>query len=296
VGCLQTTLSPAGPYDLRLVTAGASDATRRVRDGVFTTVFETASGPAYAAVSQRSDGRLRVGLTAACDKEALEQLRFVLSVDDDHTEFLRRFANDPLIGVATRLRRGLRPLRTATVVHALLRALSGQLIAAQEARRIESRVIRNISRQHGDFWLPPTREALSGTTPAALARLGLISKKGSAAVRLSRSFDLERLHSAPTSAVVARICRERTLGPWSAGVICLQGLGRREHGLVGDLGLIKLCSARLGREATQDDTAELLEPYGEWAGYASMYIKASGKVTSAPVSALARQRPGTHAA
>ena len=57
---------------------------------------------------------------------------------------------------------------------------------------------------------------------------------------------------------VRRIVEERTLGPWSAGVICLHGLGRYEHGLVGDLGLMKLCTPLLGRPATSEDTAELL--------------------------------------
>jgi 3-methyladenine DNA glycosylase/8-oxoguanine DNA glycosylase len=68
---------------------------------------------------------------------------------------------------------------------------------------------------------------------------------------------------------VRRVCREPNLGPWTAGVICLQGLGRHEHGLVGDLGLIRLCGHLLGRPATPEDTAALLEPWGEWAGLAS---------------------------
>jgi 3-methyladenine DNA glycosylase/8-oxoguanine DNA glycosylase len=59
-------------------------------------------------------------------------------------------------------------------------------------------------------------------------------------------------------------------------MICLYGLGRYEHGLVGDLGLIKLCRRLLGREATAEDTAELLVPYGEWAGLASVYLLAGG--------------------
>ena len=52
--------------------------------------------------------------------------------------------------------------------------------------------------------------------------------------------------------------------PWSAGVICLQGLGRYERGLVGDLGLIKLVAALRGRQADAAETEELLEPYAEW--------------------------------
>ena len=57
-------------------------------------------------------------------------------------------------------------------------------------------------------------------------------------------------------------------------MICLKGLGRYERGLVGDLGLIKLAAALRRRWATAEDTRELLEPYGEWAGLASVYLLA----------------------
>ena len=92
------------------------------------------------------------------------------------------------------------------------------------------------------------------------------------------------------SAAAARIERERGLGPWSAGVISLYGLGRFERGLVGDLGLIKLCAALRGRWATAEDTRELLEPYGEWAGLASVYLLAG-----VPARSENRLRPSVQA-
>jgi 3-methyladenine DNA glycosylase/8-oxoguanine DNA glycosylase len=104
-------------------------------------------------------------------------------------------------------------------------------------------------------------------------------------VRICGSLDLERLHGVPTAAAARRLERERGLGPWSAGVVCLEGLGRREQGLVGDLGLIKLVSALRGRWADAAETAELLEPYGEWAGYASVYLLAGWARGLVPVSA-----------
>ena len=76
----------------------------------------------------------------------------------------------------------------------------------------------------------------------------------------------------PTEAVARRLERERGLGPWSVGVVCLQGLGRFDAGLVGDLGLVKLLRSLRGRPVETQETAELLEPYGEWAGLASIYL------------------------
>ena len=69
-----------------------------------------------------------------------------------------------------------------------------------------------------------------------------------------------------------RLLRERGLGPWSVGVVFLEGLGRYDRGLVADLGLVKLLSALRGRWVEGWETAELLEPYGEWAGLASIYL------------------------
>ena len=282
----RTTFRPAGPYDLRLVAGGASDPTRRFRDGVFECVYETATGPSHARVWQVRGGELRVVVEAEEPERALDKLRFVLAIEDDHTPFLRRFARDPLIGEATRRRQGMRPLRTATVTHALLKGLSGQLIAARDARRIAAGVIRLLGRPHAGLVLPPQRADVATQSPAQLARHDLVARKAVALVRISRSLDLERLHDVPTEAAVRRLCRERTIGPWTAGVVCLQGLGRSEHGLVGDLALIKLCSVLLGRKATAEDTGDLLARYGEWAGYAGMYLMASGLVPPAPSSAL----------
>ena len=55
-------------------------------------------------------------------------------------------------------------------------------------------------------------------------------------------------------------------------MVCLEGLGRYERGLVGDLGLVKLLSRSARPLGRGDETAELLEPYGEWAGLAGLYL------------------------
>jgi len=170
--------------------------------------------------------------------------------------------------------RGYRPVRTATVAQALLRAVCGQLIDSKTARSLERRVIRALAPPDEDgLCEPPSCGTLGAAAPFELRRLGLHERRGATVVRLCRGLDLERLHDLPTDAVVRRIERERGLGPWSAGVVCLEGLGRFEQGLVGDLGLIKLLRALRGRHVIEGwETAELLEPYGEWAGLASVYL------------------------
>ena len=258
-----------------------SDATRFLRDGILTLAYEAGGAPALARVVQKPDGRLDASIESAEPDEALTRLRFVLAADDDHTEFLRRFRDDQLIGRAVKSLAGMRPIRTATVVHSLLKAVCGQLIEARAARLLEARLVRLSSPEHEGLRLPPGRETFQRFTRADLARHGLVSRKGSALVRVTKELDLERLHGVSTEVAARRIERERGLGPWSAGMVCLFGLGRYECGLVGDLGLVKLVSAQRGRWVETEETRELLEPYGEWAGLASVYMLSSLKDYSA---------------
>jgi 3-methyladenine DNA glycosylase/8-oxoguanine DNA glycosylase len=249
---LETALTPSGPYSLRL-TARADLWRSPLPDG------------RWAEACQAHDGTVLVH--ASCE-QAVEEARFVLALDDDTGEFHRRFARDRLLGPSVRALRGLRPRRRATVAHATLRAVCGQLVQASRALEIERAVLRAAGED------PPSREALARLSPAALTGCGLAASRAATLTRLTRRIDLEALELSPATALT-RLRRERGIGPWSVGVIALQGLGRYDAGLVSDLGLVKLLASLRGRwpERT-DETVELLEPYGEWRGLASVFLLA----------------------
>ena len=248
---IKDVVRPCGPYRLHLMTY------RRP-------AFEAPlPGGGLGQAWQRSDGHV---VLRAPDEESLRLLRFMLALDADTTEFVRRFRHDPLLGPSIRNLHGLRPLRRATVAHSLLRAVCGQLIEARRALAIERAIIRACGEP------APTRHAIAALSPAQLRRLGLATHRASTLVRVCRTLDLESLRGRPVEAVAARLLRERGLGPWSLGMIALEGLGSYRHGLVGDLSLVKLCSALRGRWVELHETAELLAPYEEWAGLAGVYL------------------------
>jgi 3-methyladenine DNA glycosylase/8-oxoguanine DNA glycosylase len=269
VTVLQAAVKPRGPYSFALSARRGTDASRIVADGRLTALLEVEGGLERVQAWQVPDGTMCL---RAASPEGLDRLRFVLGLEDDHSEFVRRFRDDPLLGRTIREFRGLRPLRLPTVTQALLRALCGQLIEARRARSLERRIVRAVMPGDGVLHAPPTAAALGARAPAELRSLGLHARRAATLVRLCRTLELERLATLPTDVVAERLERERGLGPWSVGVICLEGLGRTERGLVGDLGLIKLCARLRGRPAEGWETAELLEPYGEWAGLASVYL------------------------
>jgi len=221
-------------------------------------------------------------LLRASSARAIEEARFVLALDDDTSEFHRRFAHDALLGPSVRALRGLRPRRKATVAQAALRAVCGQLIQSGRAREIERAVIRSCGED------PPTREALARLSPAALTACGLAASRAATLARLVRTMDLEALRGATDA--VARLRRERGIGPWSIGVISLQGLGRFDVGLVGDLGLVKLVASRSGRWPESAETAELLASYEEWQGLASVFLLAGFKRGLVPGASTDRAR------
>ncbi|MDX6447649.1 MAG: hypothetical protein QOD08_112 [Gaiellaceae bacterium] len=283
---------PRGPYSLALSARLAGDATRSFRDGVFTAALRMGEGAQLASAHQRPDGSLR--LRGDCE-DAIVELRRILALDDDHSEFVRQFSDDPFLGKAVRHLRGLRPIRVATVSQALLRALCGQLIESSRARALERAIVRRTTpRVPGTYFhLAPTSAELACVAPAQLRALGLHARRGATLVRICGALDLQRLHGVPTAVAAARLERERGLGPWSVGVICLEGLGRWERGLVADLGLVKLCSTLRGRRVEPEETAELLEPYGEWAGLASVYMLAgyARGLLPLPAGSLTRRSP-----
>jgi 3-methyladenine DNA glycosylase/8-oxoguanine DNA glycosylase len=248
---VEALLRSRGPYSLRL-SARADTWSARLPSS------------RWATARQRTDGTLVV--RASCER-AVDEARFALALDDDTVEFHRRFADDPLLGPTVRRLRGLRPVRRATVAHAVVKAVCGQLIQARRALQIERAVIRASGED------PPTRVGLSALSPAALCRCGLVASRAATLTRIVRTIDLERLRAQPETAL-ARLGRERGFGPWSVGVVALQGLGRYDAGLVGDLGLVKLQAGLERRWPEPWETRRLLEPYGEWEGLASVFLLA----------------------
>jgi DNA-3-methyladenine glycosylase II len=270
---VEDVVTPVGPYRLGLM----------ARTGIWRGAL-----PANRAATawQRPDGRI---VLRAPDEASLATARFMLALDDDTAEFHERFARDPLIGRSARALVGYRPLRRATVAHALVRACAGQLIESRRAIAIE----RAIARACGGAVV--TQEALRRLSPLDLRRLGLAQQRATTLARLAATIELDRLHETPTEVVRDRLLRERGIGPWSVGVIAMEGLGRYDHGIVGDLSLIKLYASLTGGWVEGHETAELLAPYEEWQGLACEVLLlgwARGLVPGASVDAarIARRR------
>src|SRR5579862_4385044 len=95
---------PRGPYSLAFTARHASDATRVFRDGTLDALVPVGDRVERAAARQFPDGSLRL---VADSTDSLDAMRFTLGIDDDHSEFLRRFRDDTMLGPATKRLAGL---------------------------------------------------------------------------------------------------------------------------------------------------------------------------------------------
>ena len=230
------------------------------RDGA----LEGGASPAEPRRSawQRHDG----AVDRAGDRCGLgnERARFMLALDDDHSEFAA-LRGDPLLGRGCRGLYGLRPLRSGTVAQALLRA--GVRPAHLRPRRPADREARSC--RHAappKSGLHPDRRApsSSGSRPpgCALPRPG--PARASALVRVCRAGDLERLHDVcSTRHRPAHVPRTR---PRALVVRCRRPRrpGTVRPRKVGDLGTDKLVSALRGRWVEAPRPPSFVAPYGEW--------------------------------
>ena len=269
---MEVLLSPRRPYSLRASAFGTAGGTRRWAGEALEVAYLAAGRPARARVWQRADGRLGARIDAPEPEAAHDALRALLAVDVDHGPFLRQARRDPLMRDLALRHAGLRPMRLSTVAHALVRALCGQLVTGRTAMGTERALLRRCAPEAGGLRAPPTAAQVAALAPAQAVACGLAPRRAAALVRCARELPLERLRDLGAEDLARRVCRERWLGPWSLGVISLYGLGRYEHALVGDLGLMRLWAAERGRWPQAGETAELVSGYGEWAGLASVYL------------------------
>lgn len=168
------------------------------------------------------------------------------------------------------------------MTHAVIRAISGQLIQAKKALAIERAIIRACGED------PPTRAGLGRLSPARLTSCGLAASRATTLSRLARTIDLEGLRGRDDA--LLRLGRERGVGPWTVGVVSLQGLGRYDAGLVDDLALVKLLASVRKRWPEPGDTAQLLAPYGEWQGLASVFLLQGFRRGLVPGASMDRAR------
>ncbi len=224
-------------------------------------------------------GIVRVAADAPTREAALygiDRMRFLCGLDQDLSEFHRRFRRDPLLGPVIRRWPMIRPKRKAEPFEALAFAITEQLIDGERAYEIQRRLIRGWGRRSGDRkWRDaPTAEALAGCAPAELEACDLAPKRALAMVKVAREVASGRIDLDEHEPAWLRLRSIREIGSWTVEKLALEGQGRDDMIPAGDLAYVKIVGrlAGLGRRATEDEVRDFFEPYAPFQALAGTYV------------------------
>ncbi len=179
--------------------------------------------------------------------------------------------------------RGLRFGRSDAVLAALLPAIVGQKVTAEEAQRSYRRLVLRFGEAApgpGRLHLPPAAATLAALPYHVLHPLGLEERRAMTIVRAARLADrLEEATRLPRAEAMARLRVVPGVGPWTAAETARRAFGDADAISLGDANLPHLVCWLLAGEARGDDARmlELLEPYdGQRARVARLLVLSGG--------------------
>jgi DNA-3-methyladenine glycosylase II len=283
------------------------DGVLRRRGHVLERLLHHGEEPVVVRIAQTAPDCVLFGARASTRTAAdygIARMRFALGVDDDLQDFRRRFLRDPLIGSSVRSRPWLRVTRRPEPFEALAWAICEQLIEYEHAAAIERRVVARLGRRRagwrsgevrdrsgtggaaraagesqGELRDLPTPITLAGVAPALLQSFDLGGARARTLVRAAREVARGRidLHDEQHERTWRALRAISGVGPWTCEMLALHGQGRYDQVPAGDVGLLKLVGRlRSGGDpyarAQEDEVRALFEPFGEWAGLASVHL------------------------
>jgi DNA-3-methyladenine glycosylase II len=205
--------------------------------GEYLRVLGTARSNVLVRVAQMDAGRLSVALegSPSTHSAVLERVRRTLGVDRDLSPFYRAAADIPWLRPLARRMRGVKPPRYPSLWEACVNAVTFQQISLQAASSIVHRITVALERPRqveGGSLVPfPGPRRVLAADEATLRDAGLSRGKLETLRRLGEAIEggslSEQLLDDRPSVEAAEILRRfKGVGPWTASLILLRGLGR----------------------------------------------------------------------
>jgi len=258
-------------------------------DGCYRRVIDTGEGPLLAEVVDRGTVAapdLRCTLhgphSASARHTAARALRRVLGLDLDPVVLRRAAEREPAMRATARALCGLRPPRFGGLFEAFASVVPYQQVSIDAGIAVLGRTVERFGdalvHEGERYYAFPTPAAIVRARPRALRACGLSAQKTRTLQMIARAIDsgaldereLDRLSS---EAAGARLVALRGVGPWTAGLVLLRGLGRLDVFPPGDVGAARSLRALLGTTSTAKIDATI-ERFGTLRGY--LYFCALG--------------------
>jgi len=204
-------------------------------DGTFYRAMRDRHGAAMVAMRSGNAGSIEVRATGRDAERWLPAVRRLLGTNADLRDWYERSAKIPWLQPLSQLLAGLKPPRYPTLWEACAHAIVFQQISIHAGAAIMRRLVEALGEEvvAGNLrgrifpeparWLAASEEVLRG---AGLSANKTAHLRSAASAFADGSMSEERLEALTTDEAAAALCTIRGIGPWSAAVALLRGMGR----------------------------------------------------------------------
>src|SRR6185312_4259728 len=239
-----------------------------VEDETYYRAFADKRGSAVVAVRQRDAGSIEVRCTGAAARFVPIVAR-MLGTQADLAQWHERTARIAWLHRLAVAFAGVKPPRYATLWEACAHAIVFQQISIHAAGSIMRRTIealaaplmaggvRCIPFPPPQRWLTAAEDTLRA---AGLSRNKVAHLRSVAAAFVEGAIDEVTLEKLPTPEAAERLRAIRGIGPWSAAVVLLRGMGRLDTFPLRDSGVARSIALLAGESVDLDFVLETLGP------------------------------------
>ena len=262
-------LPVAAPYRLDLTAAALRRLAANVVDviddsGVYYRALRDERGTSLLAVRQIDASTLEVRATGRNAERFIPAVERMLGVRAELRGWIARASRIPWLAPAARALRGLKPPRYPSLWEACAHAVIFQQISIHAAGSIMRRMVEAIGDvvEAGDIrvTLFPSAQRLLESSDETLRLAGLSLNKRShlrsiAQAVVAGELRETEIEALPTPQAALRLTEVRGIGPWSAAVVMLRGLGRLDTFPMRDSGVARSVRALAGDAPVDMDEA-----------------------------------------
>jgi AraC family transcriptional regulator, regulatory protein of adaptative response / DNA-3-methyladenine glycosylase II len=258
--------------------AGAVPGCEEVRDGAYRRSLRLPSGSGVVALTPAGD-HVRCLLTLEDFRDlttAIARCRRLVDLDADPEAVVEALSRDPDLAPVVAKAPGQRIPRTVDEAELAIRAVLGQQVSTKAARTHAGRLVTAYGQPVDDpngalTHTFPSVEQLADIDPAHLAvpkarqrtLTALIAGLADGSIAVDTGCDWNSARQ--------QLLALPGLGPWTAEVIAMRGLGDPDAFPAGDLGL-RLAAEQLGLPIDQRTLTELSAGWRPWRSYAVQHL------------------------
>ncbi len=211
-------------------------------DGQYVRAFSGSREPVIVRATQPHDEdllRVTIDGDTSNDVGIFERVRRMLGADCDVSPFNRAAAQLSWLAPLVKRMQGVKPPRYPTLWEACANAVVFQQVSLRAASAIMQRLVVALGQSVETDGVPmplytfPTAESVQGAPDKLIRAIGLSANKVSTLRRVaealaSGTLDATLLEGCASSDAAAMLRQIRGIGPWTASVILLRGLGRMD--------------------------------------------------------------------